>query len=137
MIQWSLALSWLSSYLLSELGAPITVVATSITSIVLAGSAAEIVSGVMADRIGGANGAVKLLVLSFTASAGALISVVFAWSAKVRLMLVLLSMIAFRVAAPGIWSLVSFLVPVEVQSRFTPVCSAAPPLAFIFASSHL
>jgi len=89
------------SYLLSELGASISVVAVSITLIALAGSAAEIVSGVMADRIGGASGAVKLLVLGFTASAGALMSVAFARSAEVRLILILLPMTASRLLHRG------------------------------------
>jgi len=134
LIQWSLAFSWLSSYLFLELSASITLVAASIGAIALAGSVTQVIAGIVADRIGGARGAVILLASGFTASAAALTLVAFTGSSEVKLILILLSMIAFSFAAPGIWSLVSFLVPVEEQPRFAPAFTTAVPLASVFTS---
>jgi len=134
LIQWSLAFSWLSSYLFLELSTSITLVAASIGAIALAGSVTQVVAGIVADRIGGARGAAILLASGFTASATALTLMAFTESSEIKLALILSSMIAFSFAAPGIWSLVSFLVPVEEQPRFSPVFTAAVPLASIFTA---
>jgi len=134
LIQWSLAFSWLSSYLFLELSTSITLVAASIGAIALVGSVTQVIAGIVADRIGGARGAAILLVSGFTASAVALTLVAFTGSSEIKLTLILLSMITFSFAAPGIWTLVSFLVPVEEQPRFSPVFTTAAPLASIFTS---
>ncbi len=134
LFQWNLILSWLSTYLINELSYSLRDIAIYMVLMSFIGVSIEIFSGYLSDRFGDVRGAIMTIDIGFISTATVFFIIPTVSSRYTKFILVSLTLALFRIAAPGLWSLIGFVIPSDSLAKFSSIYTLGGPLSGIFTT---
>lgn len=135
MFTWHFMITWLSTFLVVELGLGYGEIAVYLSVITAFSVVLEISAGIFSDRIGGLWGRTLILYFGLIPSGLLLLlSIEFTEWPSVSLILVSLAALAWRGASPSFWSIINDVVPPRQLEKFSYMYVSAAPISGIISS---